>query len=172
MRVFDAEDRMAIMRWICASVCLVIGVASTSSVWAEDYTFPGIACRYGGSMSNDGYLQPYNITEIKNVSGQAVDVNCPITSSNNGRKIRAVLNASVDSAWDHTNCTFAQNSYDGFTYFAWPTPSLTQVGASYQFLWNWITYPTSQQDFSSYTIHCKVPPNQSIYKYDMQHTTP
>jgi hypothetical protein len=152
---------------------LVSGIASwlvllsAFTVKAEDFTFPGIACRWNGPINQDSVFVPLNISEIQNGSSVfTYGVVCPATNTNNGRSVRGVLNASISASWDHTACTFALNTYDGFTYYAWPTPGLTQVGQSYQFLWQFANF-SSAWDYSSYAFLCNVPPGQSIYKYDV-----
>jgi len=147
-------------------VASFFSLALLSSTWAkaEDFTFPGIACRLNGT---DTFF-PYGASEIQNTSATTTfNLFCPATNTNNGRTVSGVVNTNFDPSWNSRSCLFALNTYDGATTFIWPTAALTHVGASYQFAFQAVSL-TSSYDYSGYVFQCAVPPGQIVYKYDVE----
>ena len=149
---------------IAAGLIAMSAVAIASDSAAEVY--PGTDCRAFSLQSGGGALKILHTRVENSNSTDDLRVVCPFVNPSNPTipgPLRWVVNTSISSDWSVGDCNVFMTTYDGNSLTSPPSPTLSQVGSTYQYYWSQGFVPNG---FGPITVACWIPHNQAIFKYE------
>jgi hypothetical protein len=157
-------------RALAAALALVCLLSSPDTVAQYATTYPGSNCKWYGpqSLDNDFVYSGGNATGIKNGSGAAKKIVCPMMKRMNyggmdpGIDEAFLTYSGGSTAWASSGCSLRATGENGTSAEEWvaPTPTLGAHGIV------WAAW--SVPDFASYAFYCaSMPVDQWIYKYEI-----
>lgn len=144
---------------------LLLGVAGVSTDTSaapavENVLMPGLNCRYYGTLGSDTYFNPsgYSANGLKNTSGSAKYLACPISKDTSG---------DTDIAWalitDVTaSCELWARGTSGTTH--WSTTSVDYVEPGY-YRYTFDAATAFATSSNSATIFCSIPASAALINY-------